>query len=190
MAEWVGHSTELCQPLVEAIVKYIMRAAKLHADDTPVPVLCPGRGTTKTGRLWVYVRDDRNSADERPPAVLFHYSPDRKAPHPNRHLQAFRGVLQADAYAGFTPLYERKDDPLLEAACWAHARRKLYDVYEATDSPIAREGLERIAELYEIEEQILGRPPPERQAARKQHAVPLLESLQRWLIDIVRTLSK
>lgn len=120
MAEWVGHSTELCQPLVEAVVKYVMRATKLHADDTPVPVLCPGRGTTKTGRLWVYVRDDRDSADESPPAVLFRYSPDRKALHPNRHLEAFRGVLQADAYAGFTPLYERKDDPLLEAACWAH----------------------------------------------------------------------
>jgi transposase len=190
MAEWVGHSTELCHPLVDAIVKYVMRATKLHADDTPVPVLCPGRGTTKTGRLWVYVRDDRNSADESPPAVLFRYSPDRKALHPNRHLETFRGVLQADAYAGFEPLYERKDEPLLEAACWAHARRKLYDVYEATDSPIAREGVERIAKLYEIEEQIRGRPPPERQLARKQHAVPLLESLQRWLIETVRTLSK
>jgi transposase len=190
LADWMGQTAQLCQPLVEAIVKYVLRATKLHADDTPVPVLCPGRGRTKTGRLWVYVRDDRNSGDQSPPAVVFQYSPDRKAMHPNRHLETFSGVLQADAYAGFAPLYERAELAVLEAACWAHARRKVYDIYEATQSPIAREALERIAKLYEIEEQIRGRPPPERETVRKEHAIPLLESLQRWLIDTVRTLSK
>ena len=149
-SEWVGQATTLFNPLVEAIVRHVLAADKLHADNTPVPVLCPGRGTTKTGRLWVYVRDDRNSGDPSPPAVLFRYSPDRKAVYPNKHLQSFSGVLQADAYAGFNSLYERSDSPVLEAACWAHARRKLYDIYEATDSPIAREALERIAALYQI----------------------------------------
>lgn len=131
--------------------------AKLHADDTPVPVLSPGKGTMKTGRLWVYVRDDRACADQTPPAVLFRYSPDRKAVYPHRHLRPFVGVLQADAYAGFNALYERPRDPLLEAACWAHARRKFYDIHEATGSPIAREAPERIAALYQIEEQVRGR---------------------------------
>jgi transposase len=128
MAEWVGQATQLCDPVVEAIARHVLQGQKLHADDTPVPVLCPGKGTTKTGRLWVYVRDDRSSADLSPPAVLFRYSPDRKAIYPNRHLESFSGVLQADAYAGFNPLYERTEDPLLEAACWAHARRKFYDI--------------------------------------------------------------
>jgi transposase len=189
-SEWVGQATTLFNPLVEAIVRYVLSPGNLHADDTPVPVLCPGKGTTKTGRLWVYVRDDRNSGDRSPPAVLFRYSPDRKAAYPNKPLQSFSGVLQADAYAGFNPLYERSTNPVLEAACWAHARRKLYDIYEATDSPIAQEGLERIAALYQIEEQIRGRPPDERRAVRQARAGPLLDDLHRWFIETVRPLSK
>jgi transposase len=144
----------------------------------------------KTGRLWVYVRDDRACADQTPPAVLFRYSPNRKAVYPHRHLQPFVGVLQADAYAGFNALYERPRDPLLDAACWAHARRKFYDIHEATGSPIAREAPERIAALYQIEEQVRGRPPDERRATRQARAGPLLDDLHRWLIDTVRTLSK
>jgi transposase len=189
-SEWVGLATALLNPLVEAILRYVLAATKLHADDTPVPVLCPGRGTTKTGRFWVYVRDDRNSGDPDPPAVLFRYSPDRKAIYPNKHLQTFSGVLQADAYAGFNPLYERSANPVVEAACVAHARRKFYDIYEATESPIAREALERIAALYQIEEHIRGKPPDERRIVRQTRAGPLLEDLHRWLIETVRTLSK
>jgi hypothetical protein len=189
-SEWVGQAALLFNPLVEAIVRHVLAATKLHADDTPVPVLSPGRGTTKTGRLWVYVRDDRNSGDLSPPAVLFRYSPDRKAVYPNKHLQSFSGVLQADAYAGFNALYERPDNPVLEAACWAHARRKLYDIYEATDSPIARDALERIAALYQIEEHIRGKPPDERRAVRQARAGPLLDDLHQWFIETVRTLSK
>jgi transposase len=192
LAEWVGQAAQLCHPLVEAIARHVLRASKLHADDTPVPVLCPGKGTTKTGRLWVYVRDDRGSADLSPPAVLFRYSPDRKAIYPNRHLESFHGILQAYAYAyaGFKPLYERAEDPVLEAAYWAHARRRFYDIYESNDSPIARQALERIAALYEIEDQIRGRPPDERKAVRQARASPLLQDLKHWLIEAVRTLSK
>ena len=189
-SEWVGQSAALFNPLVEAVTRHVLGGYKVHADDTPVPVLCPGRGTTKTGRLWVYVRDDRNSADHTPPAVLFRYSPDRKAIYPNQHLESFKGVLQADAYAGFNPLYERAHDPLLEAACWAHARRKFYDIYESTDSPIAHEALERIAALYRIEDDIRGKPPDERRIVRRARAGPLLDSLYQWLVETVRTLAK
>jgi len=190
LAEWVGQSSALLQPLVDAVARHILGAQKLHADDTPVPVLCPGKGTTKTGRLWVYVRDDRPCADTSPPAVWFQYTPDRKAAHPQQHLKSFAGILQADAYAGFNALYERTQNPLTEAACWAHARRKLYEIYRATDSPIAREALERIGALYHIEEQIRGHSAQERQAVRQARAGPLLEVLYQYLIDTVRTLSK
>jgi transposase len=104
LADWVGQCASMLDPLVSRIAHHVMQASKLHADDTPVPVLCPGRGTTKTGRLWVYVRDDRGSGDTTPPAVLFRYTPDRKAVHPQQHLASFAGVLQADAYAGFNGL--------------------------------------------------------------------------------------
>ena len=111
-----------------------MAATKLHADDTPVPVLAPGNGRTKTGRLWTYVRDSRPSADPTPPAVWFAYSPDRRGEHPQGHLKLYRGALQADAYAGFHPLYE--DGSILEVACWAHARRKFpRDPYRARLAP-------------------------------------------------------
>jgi transposase len=190
LAEWVGQSSALLQPLVDAVGRHVLSAQKLHADDTPVPVLCPGKGTTKTGRLWVYVRDDRPCGDNRPPAVWFRYTPDRKAAHPQQHLKPFKGVLQADAYAGFNALYERVQSPLLEAACWAHARRKLYDVYRATDSPIAREALERIGALYHVEEQIRGRSPTERQAIRQARAGPMLEELYHYLVESSRALSK
>jgi transposase len=190
LTEWVGPSSALLQPLVDSVGRYVLSAQKLHADDTPVPVLCPGKGTTKTGRLWVYVRDDRPCGDPSPPAVWFQYTPDRKAAHPQRHLAPFTGILQADAYAGFNALYERTQNPLLEAACWAHARRKLYDVYRATDSPIAREALERIGALYHIEEQIRGHSPLERQAVRQARAGPMLDALYEYFIETVRTLSK
>ena len=126
LADWVGQSSALLAPLVEAINRHVLSGDKVHADDTPVPVLCPGRGTTRQGRLWTYVRDDRPAGLEVPPAVWFAYSPDRKGVHPRRHLQHFTGILQADGYAGFDQLYNEAEPkhPIQEAACWAHVRRK------------------------------------------------------------------
>src|SRR5215472_13744815 len=118
LADWVGGSSALLDPLVEALQRYVMAAGKLHADDTRVPVLAPGNGQTKTGRLWTYVRDDRPAGDQAAPAVWFAYSPDRGGEHPVQHLRTFRGALQADAYAGFNQLYE--DGRIREIACWAH----------------------------------------------------------------------
>ncbi len=139
--------------------RYVLSASKLHADDTPVPVLAPGK--TKTGRLWTYVRDVRPAGDSAAPAVWFAYSPDRRGEHPRQHLRQFRGILQADAYAGFNKLYE--DGSIQEAPCLAHIRRKFYDLMEAHKSPVATEAVERIAPLYKIEEQIRGRSSGERQ---------------------------
>src|SRR5258707_466797 len=126
MADWVGGCSRVLDPLVEALRSYVTAAGKLHADDTPVPVLAPGQGKTKTGRLWTYVRDDRPAGDAASPAVWFAYSPDRKVEHPAQHLETFRGYLQADAYPGFNQLY--KNGRIEQAACWAHVRRKFYDL--------------------------------------------------------------
>jgi transposase len=123
LADWVGGASQLLEPIVDGIADYVFSAQKLHADDTPVPVLSPGRGSTKTGRLWDYVRDDRASGDPSAPAVLFRYTPDRKAIHPQRHLRTLSGILQADGYAGYKAIYERTAYPVLEAACMAHVRR-------------------------------------------------------------------
>jgi hypothetical protein len=188
MAEWVAGCFRLLDPLVEALARYVMAAEKLHADDTPVPVLDPGRGRTKTGRLWTYVRDDRPAASTDAPAVLFRYSPDRRGEHPKAHLTGFSGILQADAYAGFGHLYEGKR--IREAACWAHARRAFYDLHQANHSPVAAEALERIGKLYEIEAQLRGRPPNERGAMRQARAGPLLEALREWLRQTLARVSK
>ena len=123
LAEWVGGSSELLAPLVEALRRHVMVAGKLHADDIPVPVLAPGLGKTKTGRLWTYVRDDRPAGDSTPAAVWFAYSPNRKGEHPQTHLQSFTGTLQADGYAGFDQVYTT--GRIQEAACWAHVRKKV-----------------------------------------------------------------
>jgi len=186
LADWVGGASALLQPLIDSLGRYVMNASKLHGDDTPVPVLCPGRGTTKQGRLWTYVRDDRPAGSAEPAAVLFRYTPDRKAIHPQTHLQPFTGVLQADAYAGFERLYGER---IQEAACWAHARRKFFEVHAATGSPIAAEALDRIARLYAIESEIRGRPPDERTRVRQARAGPELESLRTWLQATLSTLS-
>ncbi len=187
LADWVGGASALLDPLVEAIGRHVLAAEKLHGDDTPVPVLCPGRGTTRTGRLWTYVRDDRPAASEDPPAVLFRYSPDRKGERPKRHLASFTGVLQADGYAGFEQLYGAR---ITEAACWAHVRRKFYDLQVAQSSPLAEAALARIGELYAIEAEIRGRPPEERCAVRQARAGPPLAALHDWLHATLATLSK
>src|SRR5258705_4479410 len=179
MAEWVGRCSRLLEPLVEALRRHVMAAQKLHADDTPVPVLAPGNGKTKTGRLWTYVRDDRPAGDQTPPAVWFAYSPDRKGEHPQTHLSKFLGTLQADGYAGFEQIYET--GRIQEAACWAHVRRKFYDLQVAHKSPVAVEALRRIGELYAVESNINGRSPEERREDRNARSRPLLQSLKQWL---------
>jgi transposase len=176
---WVGRASQTLEPLVDALKQYVLEASKLHGDDTPVPVLAPGNGKTKTGRLWTYVRDDRPAGSPEAPAVWFAYSPDRKGEHPANHLAGFRGTLQADAFAGYNRIYE--NGVVVEAACWAHVRRKFHDLYEAHESPIAKEALDRIAALYGIEKEIRGRPPEHRQQIRTTRARPLLDSFEYWL---------
>ena len=188
MAEWVAGCFRLLDPLVEALGRYVMSTGKLHADDTPVPVLDPGRGRTKTGRLWTYVRDDRPAGSDEAAAVLFRYAPDRSGERPREHLASFSGVLQADAYAGFAHLY--KDGRIREAACWAHARRGFYDLHQTTQSPVAFEALERIRALYDIEARIRGKPPDERKAMRQEESAPLLKSLREWLRYTLTRVSK
>jgi transposase len=187
MAEWVGGCTALIAPLTEALARYVFAADKLHADDTPVPVLDPGRGKTKTGRLWTYVRDDRPAASKQPPAVLFRYAPDRRGERPKAHLKPFSGILQADAYAGFGHLYGER---IREAACWAHARRAFYELHQANQSPVAAEALARIGALYAIEAEIRGRPPDERAKIRQARAGPQLDGLREWLRQTLGRASK
>lgn len=165
MAGWVGAASELLTPLVEAVRDHVLSASKLHADDTPVPVLAPGNGKTKTGRLWTYVRDERSAGEDTAPAVWFAYSPDRKGEHPRRHLKNFKGGLQADAYAGFHHLYD--GGSIYEVACWAHARRKFYDIHAIHASPITTEAITRIGSLYGIEEEIRGEPIEVRRSTRQ-----------------------
>ena len=188
LAGWVGATSELMAPLLEALRRYVFDCDKLHADDTPVPVLAPGTGKTKTGRLWTYVRDDRASGSTDPPAVWFAYSPDRKGDHPQQHLRDFSGRLQADAYAGFNQLYE--GGRIQEVACWAHVRRKFYDLEQAHASPLAKEAIQRIGELYAIESEIRGRSPDERRAARQARSQPLLDSMRAWFESRLPELSR
>src|SRR5579859_3437253 len=155
LAGWVGAASELLTPLADEIRNHVMAASKIHADDTPVPVLAPGTGKTKTGRLWTYVRDDRPAGYETPPAVWFTYSEDRTGEHPRIHLKDFQGALQADAYSGFHHLYG--DGRMYEVSCWSHARRKFHDIHVAHASPITSEALDRIGALYGIEQEIRGK---------------------------------
>jgi transposase len=187
LAGWVGAASQLLKPLVEAVRQHVMSGRKLHADDTPVPVLSPGRGRTKIGRLWTYVRDDRPAGIDTAPAVWFAYSPDRKGEHPRNHLKDFRGVLQADAYSGYGHLYGTGN--IQEAACMAHARRKLHDIHEVHPSPITTEALDRIGALYGIEREIRGQTVERRREVRQARAKPLLEQLHRWFEQKLATLS-
>ena len=193
MAEWVGKMAFLLEPLAEEIGRHVRAGEALHADDTPVPVLDPGRGKTKTGRLWVAVRDERPWGSDAPPAVFYRYSPDRKGAQAAALLKGCRGFLHADAYAGFNPLYEVNPltgaSQLAEVACWAHARRKIYEVHDATGSPAAKELLERIGKLFAIEESMRGELPDERLKVRQEHAVPLLDSLKLQMETVLGKIS-
>ena len=187
LAEWVGAGSNLVDPLVHALGRYVLAGGKIHGDDTPVPVLDPGRGKTKKGRIWAYVRDDRPAGSTDPPGVWYRYSPDRKGEHPRDHLKDFGGILQADGYSGFGQLYET--GRIVEAACMAHARRKFYDIYKQDGSPIAIEAIKRIRALYAIERQIRGQQPQERRIVRHKLAGPLLEDLNAWLTHTLHTVS-
>lgn len=194
MADWVGSVASLMAPLVEALREHVLTGDRLHSDDTPVPVLEPGRGRTKTGRLWTYVRDGRPCGSEVPPAVAYFYSPDRKGKHPQAHLENFRGVLHADGYAGFKDLYRGRgsdgDTPITEAACWAHARRKFFELTINGPAPMAEEALRRIGELYDIETGVRGKPPDVRLRVRQEQAKPKIEALHDWLEDQHRRLPR
>ncbi len=177
LADWMGQVSWLLQPLVDRIADHVMASPKLHADDTPVPVLAPGTGKTATGRLWVYLRDNRRWRPSDRPAALFRYSPDRKGERPREHLRTFAGFLQADAYAGFERLYapDRQPGLITPVACWAHARRKLHDVYKADPHSVAAEGLKLIRALYDVERGIACDSADDRRKARKLSRLRVLD---------------
>jgi transposase len=181
MASWAGQISRLLKPVIEQLKIEIFASKVVHGDDTPIKVLAPGTGKTKTGRLWTYVRDGRNHGDQTPPAVCYFYSPDRKAERPASHLQGFSGVFQADAYGGYDQLYicdENNIAKILEAACWAHSRRKFYEVtVGTTNSNIAFRVLEQISEIYQIEEEIRGLGPDARKDARQARSKLLVVQL-------------
>jgi transposase len=181
LADWVGSAAFLLAPLAEAITRHARAGTTVHADDTPVPVLDPGRGRTKTGRLWVLVRDERSWGSATPPAAYYRYGPDRKTEQAVALLEGCRGFLHADAYAGFKGLYkpDATGQPILtEVACWAHARRQIYEAHQKTKSPLSEEALERIAALFAIEKAVNGKEPAERLAARQEKSLPLLAELK------------
>lgn len=185
MADWIGKTNALLAPLIAKLRDHVFAANRVHGDDTPVPVLEPGRGRTKTGRLWTYVRDGRPYGDTAPPAVCYFYSPDRKGEHPQGHLKDFKGVLHADGYTGFDKLFETQGPggaTVKGAACMAHVRRKFYDLTATKGShPIAEEALNRIEDLYNIEREIRGSPPDARHTARQEKSKPIFDDLHHWL---------
>ena len=191
LADWVGRSVALLDPLIEALRRHVLASDVLHGDDTPVPVLSPGRGSTKIGRLWTYVRDGRPHGSDQPPAAVYFYSADRKGEHPQSHLKCFKGILHADGYAGFNAIFETGPgkNQVTEAACWAHVRRKFFDVHAASGSPIAKEALDKIGGLYTVESHIRGKPPDERQRYREAHEAPLIANLKAWLDTTLSKLS-
>jgi transposase len=181
LADWVGACAVALDPLVEAIRGHVLVAERIHADDTTVPVLAKKK--TRIGRIWIYLRDDRPFGGEVPPAAFFEYSRTRHGEYPRAHLSGFAGIMQADAFAGFNELYDasRKPGPIVEASCWAHARRKFFELAKLAKAPIALEAVRRIDELFEIEREINGKPPDMRKALRQARSKPLLDALGVWL---------
>ena len=195
LADWVGHTAWWLAPLATMIGAHVRTAPVIHTDDTPVPLLSPGLGRTRTGRLWVYLADERSWQRPHAPAAWYRFSPDRKGERPRDHLTGFEGTIQADAYNGYGALTRESGAPgrntprIQHAACWAHARRKLFEEFERTKSPIAQEALRRIGELYAIEVQISGETTERRALARQEQAHPLLAELKRYLQEQRRRLS-
>jgi len=195
LADWVGQAARLLTPLAQAIGRHVLRADKVHGDDTPIRVLGGKGSQAKTGRLWVYVRDDRphqdaKAGDPAPAAVWFQYSGDRKGEHPARHLKHWRGILQADAFAGYNQLYA--DGRIVEAACWAHARRKLWDIHERQHKlpgTLAHQGLERIGQIFTVEAEIRGRSALRRRRVRQLRTRPVLDDLKTWMSETLAQVS-
>jgi len=181
LADWVGACVSALSPLVALIAAHVLAAERLHGDDTTVPVLA--RGKTITGRLWVYLRDDLPFGGRAPPGAIFYYSPDRGGKHPCQHLKNYAGILQADAYAGFNDLYHpaRKPGPIIEAACWAHGRRKLFVLADLAKAPLAIEAVRRIDAIFEVEREINGLTAEQRLAIRQVRVAPLVTSLEQWM---------
>jgi len=181
LSDWVGAAAATLMPLVDLIRGHVFAAERIHADDTTVPVLAKGK--TRTGRLWTYVRDDRPFGGRDPPAAVYFYSPDRSAKHPEQHLAAYAGMMQADAYTGFNRLYGpgRKPAPIIEAACWAHARHNFFDIARLDKAPIAIEAVKRIDDLFAVEREINGLMPAQRLAVRNERSRPLIIALEAWL---------
>ena len=179
LADWVGKSTALLEPLADAIGRHVLAGQAIFADDTPVKMLAPGTGKTQTARLWVYGRDERPWDSGAPPAAWYQFSPDRKGQHPKEHLKNYTGWMHADGYAGFEDIY--RSGTIREVACMAHIRRKFVDVHKAQGSAIADEAIKRIAGLYAVEKTARGSPPDERRAARQAQARPIFDDLETWL---------
>jgi len=188
LADWVGRAAWHLRPVHKRLLAHIRASTKIFADETTAPVLDPGRGCTKTGQLWAYARDDRPWGGVDPPAVAYVYAPDRKGERPKAHLDGFHGVLQVDGYAGYRALAEKNDVQL--AFCWAHVRRRFYELAVAGPAPIANEALQRIAALYEIEKEIRGRDAKERRAVRQERARPLIAALEPWLREKLSLISQ
>jgi transposase len=182
LCDWVGRACWWLEPLGRLLYQHVMSSTRIFADDTLLPVLDPGRGRTKTGRLWGYAVDDRPWQGTTPPAVVYVYAEDRKGEHPAAHLAGFRGVLQVDGYGGFKSLLaDRPAGEIRLSFCWAHCRRRFYEIHQAIGSPLAEEALRRIGELYAIEAEVRGRPAEERRTARQERSKPLVEALHSWL---------
>ena len=179
MADWVGKSTALLEPLAEAIAKRVKAGSSLFADDTPLKMLAPGNKTTKTARIWAYVRDERPWSGQSPPCVWYQFTVDRKGEHPVKHLSGYQGWVHADGYAGFNDVFGT--DKASEVACMAHIRRKFVDVFTAQGSAIAEETIKRIAQLYGVEKEVRGQSPEARAALRQDKAKPIFDDLEEWL---------
>ena len=189
MVDWCGGAMKTLSPLIEKLEADVMSSAILHADDTPIRVLDRSRKDkglgkgVKQGRIWAYVRDQRPWSGAAPPGAVYYFSPDRKGEHPRGHLAGSEGILQADAYAGFKDLYERRADgtqQFREAACWAHLRRDFHDVWTADKSQIAREALDRIGKLYDVEREIAGKSAEMRLAVRRKYSAEKVTAFKAW----------
>jgi len=188
LADWVGRAAFLLRPVRDRLLDKLKMSTKLFADETTAPVLDPGRGTTKTGQLFAYVRDDRPWSGGDPPGVAYVYAPDRKAERPIAHLAGFRGILQVDGYAGYKVLAEKAAVRL--AYSWSHVRRKFYELAQNNPAPIASEALLSIAALYRVEDDIRGLPPEDRRAARQERTKPLIDALEPWLREKLSLISQ
>jgi transposase len=189
LADWVGGCVAALDPLLVELRRHVLAAERLHVDDTTVPVLAKMK--TRTGRLWVYVRDDRPFGGQGPPAALYDYSPTRHGEHPRRVLAAWSGVMQADAYSGYNALYaaERKPAPVIEAACWSHGRRDFFNLAKLGKSPISVEIVRRIDEVFAIEREINRASVETRLAVRQERSKPLVADLEAYMGEQLRRLS-